>query len=115
MVKRLRATLLIVAALASASASADEMDLSKVTCAAFAKKVAETPADHPQAYFIQILNTWLYGYAAAKSGSPMLSGTIAKQFAKDLGEECTKTPDESVLAAAENVGERSLKTQGAPK
>lgn len=102
------ALLAAFAAVASAPSRADELDLSALTCAAFTKKVADTPPDHPQAYFITILNTWMYGYASAKGGGTKLSGDAAKRFAADLQEECGKKPGESLLTAAEGVGLRTF-------
>lgn len=76
------------------SASAQDLDFSKISC----KDFLAAPKDQ-----IAIVLVWLEGYYTKESDPPILRDEKTQKDAKALGVYCGTNPDHDIIRAAEKV------------
>ena len=91
-VRSLAVTLAVSAALFTAPAQAQVVDLSKTSCKEFLASGKEG---------ILIIWSWLYGYYADQDADPVVDFTKLTAKGQALAEACAKTPDKDIISVAE--------------
>ena len=86
--------------LMSAGAHANTLDFSKFSCAVYDQKIHESSSRPELQNLIDSMHLWLYGFASAKTNGSTLSGSEATEFARELGQQCHKTPKMMLSDAA---------------
>ena len=81
-------------ALVSATASAEDIDFSKIKC----KEFISAPKDE-----IGTILTWLEGYYTKEDAPPILYGDKVVKDAKALSAYCNENGDADIIKAAEKV------------
>ena len=92
--KRILAAAALAAALNTAPAAAETIDLATVKCSELAA-MNENDAS--------FLFTWLLGYAGGQAGSTTMDLSAMESLGTKIGEYCAGNPDVGILSAATAV------------
>ena len=92
--KRILAATAMAAALFSAPATAETIDLATVKCS----ELATMPQDDAAFLF-----TWLLGYAGGQAGTTTMDLSAMESMGTEIGEYCGANPDVGILSAATEV------------
>ena len=88
---------ILSAALFTAPAQAQVVDLSKTTCKEFLTSGKDG---------IAIIWAWLYGYYADQDADPIVDFTKLTAKGQALAEACAKSPDKDIISVAEPIYEK---------